>query len=190
MQRKVIAEWVLILGAGLVLGQMISCLPPAQELDPFPARVITEFSLQNEELPLIYGVITNSMLLKQAGLTHNPDYLTKRDDLNDMIQMDGIAAFLALYGHETSVRLMVKGVFFRDLQCALKYADVQKTRQRLVTAYRRDTPKGIWLLFIACDHGLAYDDSEMALINQGLAQYQQRLKLIPLFDQMNNSSSK
>lgn len=177
-------------GTGLVIAQMASALPPAQNLDPFPASVVTEFSLLNGEFPPMYELITNSLLLKQAGLGCNPDYLTKRDGLEDMIQMDGSAAFLVLYGHETSVRLMVKGVYFRDLQCALKYANVQETRQRRVKAFRRDTPNGIWLLFIACDHDLTYQDSEIALITQGLALYQQRLKLTPLFDQMNDSSSK
>jgi len=66
---------------------------------------------------------------------------------------------------------MVKGVYFREPEHALEYAHVQSSRQRLVMAYRRDTPGGIWLLFIACDPDLIYDGQEMRLITRGLARY-------------------
>jgi len=40
--------------------------------------------------------ITNTNLLAQAGISQNPDYLTRRSDLEDVIQMHGLASFLAL----------------------------------------------------------------------------------------------
>jgi len=158
--------------------------PPARLLDPFPASVLNEFALQQGESPPAYVLITQTNLLAQAGITKNPDYLTRQSDLEDVIQMDGVASFLALYGPRESVRLMVKGVFFREPQHALKYAKVQSTRKRLVTAYRRDTSGGIWLLFFACDPDLTYDEQELRSITHGLAQYQRRLSLTPLFNQM------
>lgn len=160
--------------------------PQDRLLNLFPASVLNEFALQQGEYPPAYRPITNTNLLAQAGISKNPDYLTRRSDLEDVIQMDGVASFIALYGPEESVCLMVKGVFFRKLKHALKYAKVQSTRQRLVMAYRRDTPSGIWLLFIACDPDLTYDEQELQSITRGLATYQRRLALTPLFDQMHN----
>ncbi len=184
MQRSFIKIWMLIMGVGAVLGAVGACSRQEQSLDPFPAGVPAKLSLQKNEIPPGYALITSTELLAQAGLSKNPDYLTRRADLEDIIQMDGAAAFLALYGPGDSVRLMVKGIFFRKPEYAVKYANVQSTRQRLVIAYRRDTTSGTWLLFIACDPDLTYDETEMGLIAQGLKLYQRRLTLTLLFDQM------
>ena len=183
--QKFIVKWVLILSAGAMLGEDALCSPQKRSLNPFPASVLNELALQQDEVPPGYILLTRTNLLVQAGISQNPDYLTRRADLEDVIQMDGAAAFLALYGPGESVRLMVKGVFFRKPQHAMKYAEVQGTRQRLITAFRRDTSGGIWLLFVACDPDLTYDEAELHLISQGLEAYQSRLTLSPLFDQMN-----
>lgn len=185
MQRNFIVRWVLILGAGTVLGEAALGSPRNRSLNPFPASVLTELALQPDEVPPGYTLLTSTNLLLQAGISQNPDYLTRRADLEDVIQMDGAAAFLALYGPEDSVRLMVKGVFFHKPRYAMKYAEVQGTRQRLVMAFRRDTQGGVWLLFIACDPDLTYDGAELRRITQGLEAYRSRLTLSPLFDQMN-----
>lgn len=185
MQRNTIVKGVLLLGVGAVLGGLGACSPTPRSLDLFPAGVLAELALQKSEAPSGYALITSSNLLERAGIARNPDYLTRRGDLEDLIQMDGAAAFLALYGPDESVRLVVKGVFFRNPRHAAKYAKVQRTRQRLVTAYRRDTPGGIWMLFIACDPDLPYDEPELRLIRQGLEAYQRRLRLSLLFDQIN-----
>lgn len=188
MQHNVIVKWVLILSAGALLNEAALCSPENSSLNPFSASVLNELVLQQDEVPPEYKLITNTNLLMQAGLSQNPDYLTRRADLEDAIQMNGTAVFLALYGTEESVRLMVKGVFFRKLKHAVKYAKVQSTRQRLVMAFRRSTTGGIWLLFIACDPDLTYvtyDETELRLITQGLETYQRRLTLSPLFDQIN-----
>jgi len=191
MQGGFNMNWVLILGAGAVLGGVASCSPPmSPALNLFPASVLTELALQDGEAPPGYELITSTNLLAQAGISQNPDYLTRRADLEDILQMDGAAAFLALYGPGEAVRLMVKGVFFREQRHAEKYAKVQGTRQRLVMAYRRDTASGIWLVFVACDPDLTYDEAETHAIKQGLEQYQRRLALTPLFDQMNAAPAK
>jgi hypothetical protein len=184
MQRNVIVKWVLLLSVGAAAGEVRSYSQEDRSLNPFPACVLTELALQTNEAPPGYALITRTNLLAQANLSQNPDYLTRRADLQDIIQMDGAAAFLALYGPDKSVRLILKGVFFRKPQHAAKYAGVQSTRKRLVMAYRLDTMGGIWLLFIACDPDLKYDEEERRLITQGLAAYQRRLVLSPLFDQM------
>ncbi len=176
--------------AGAVLGGITACAPPHPSLNLFPASVLTEFTLQDNEAPPGYVLITNTHLLSRAGLSQNPDYLTRRSDLEDVIQMDGAAAFLALYGTGKPVRLMVKGVYFREPQQAEKYATVQGTRQRQVMAYRRETAGGIWLLFVACDPDLIYDQTELRAIRQGLERYRKRLALSPIFDQMNADHAK
>ncbi len=186
MRRSMIVACVLILSTGAMLVGVASCSPSQRPtLNLFPIHVLSELVLQDHEAPPGCKLITSPHLLAQAGISQNPDYLTRRSDLEDVIQMDGAAAFLALYGTGESVRLMVKGVFFRKAKHAAKYAKVQGTRQRLVMAYRRDTAGGIWLLFIACDPDLTYDEAERQSIKQGLEQYQRRLTLTPLFDQMN-----
>ena len=180
-----------MVGLALVLGTwagLAGCGADAQQdaaLDLFPVSILNEFALLPDEVPPTYQSITDAKLLEQAGLARNPDYLTRRAALEDMIQMHGVASFLALYGPDESVRLVVKGVYFRELQHALKYAEVQSTRERQVRAFRRDTPSGIWLLFIACDPDLTYDETELRLITLGLEAYQRRLTLSPIFDQMN-----
>lgn len=184
MQRKTIFKWALILIAAVMLYKLASFAPQDVSLNPFPASVLDELALQQAEVPPGYKLITSSNLLMQAGLAQNPDYLTRRADLEDIIQMDGAAAFLALYGSDEAVRMMLKGVFFRKPQHALKYAEVQGTRHRQVSGFRRDTTSGIWLLFIACDPALTYDEAELHRITQGLEVYQRRLTLLPLFDQM------
>jgi hypothetical protein len=189
MQRNFIIRWVLILSAFAGVGEGASGSQKVT-LDLFPASVLAELALQEGEAPAGYGLITSSNLLAQAGLTHNPDYLTRRADLEDVIQMDGAVAFLALYGPEEAVRLMVKGVFFRKAKHARKYAKVQRTRQRPVMAYRRDTAGGIWMVFIACDPDLTYDEAELGSIKQGLEQYQRRLALSPLYDQITADHAK
>ncbi len=191
MQGGFNMKWVLLLGAGVVLGGFASCSPPqSPTLNLFPASILTELSLQDGEAPPGYELITSTNLLVQAGLSQNPDYLTRRADLEDVIQMDGAAAFLALYGPGESVRLMVKGVFFHKKRHAEKYAKVQGSRQRQVMAYRRETTGGIWMLFIACDPGLTYKEAELRAIKQALEKYQLRLALTPLFDQMNIDDDK
>lgn len=201
MQRKTITRWVLILGVGAGLTGVFFvwpqvCLPrPVQDsvlvalpdnvLNPFPDSVLVALSLQKSEAPPAYGLITSTNLLARAGILKNPDYLTRRADLEAAVLMDCAAEFLALYGSGESVRLMVKGVFFREPEQAVKYAEVQNTRQRLVMAYRRETLGGIWLLFVACDPDLMYDETELRSITEGLRRYQRRLTLSPLFDQIN-----
>ncbi len=184
MQRNAIVTGVLILGVGIVLGGLGACRPKSRSLDLFPASVLAELALQKHEAPRGYRLITGTNLLEQAGIASNPDYLTRRGDREDLIQMDGAAAFLALYGPEESVRLVVKGVFFWNPQHAAKYAKVQRTRQRLVTVYQRDTPRGVWLLCVACDPDLTYDATELEQITQGLEAYRRRLALSLLFDQI------
>jgi len=184
MQRNFIEKGVRFLGVAAALGWIGSCAPQNRSLDPFPSHVLTELALRKHEAPAGYALITSRALLKQAGISKNPDYLTRRAALEDIIQMDGAAAFIALYGPEDSVRLMVKGVFFREPQQAVKYAHVQRTRQRLVTAYRLVSTGGVWLLFIACDPDLTYDETEQRLIRQGLKAYQRRLTLESLFNLM------
>ncbi len=152
---------------------------------PVPVSALTALALQQNEVPPGYTLLTSTTLLAQAGLSQNPGYLTQRADLEDAIQMDAAASFLALYGPEKSVRLMLKGVFFREPEHAMKYAVVQGSRQRLVMAFRKETPGGTWLLFIACDPGQTYGKAEILLISQRLEAYQNRLMLTPLFDQMN-----
>ncbi len=190
MQSRFMAKWVLILSALAVLGWIVSCAPQQASLDPFPARVLKELSLQKREAPPGYAWISNTNLLAQSGLSQNPGYLTRRSDLEDMIQMNGAAGFLALYGPGEAVRLMVKGVFFWQPEHAEKYAEVQSTRQRLVMAYRRDTTAGTWLLFIACDPEEPYDEAQIRLIKQRLERYQSRLDLTLLFDQMKADQAK
>jgi hypothetical protein len=191
MQGGFKMKWVLLLGAGVVLGGMASCSPPPRPaLNLFPAAVLTELSLQDDEIPTGYELLTTSNLLARAGLSQNPDYLLRRADLEDIVQMDGAAAFLALYGTGESVRLMVKGVFFHKKRHAEKYAKVQGSRQRQVMAYRRKTTGGIWMLFIACDPGLTYKEAELRAIKQAVEKYQLRLALTPLFDQMNIDDDK
>jgi hypothetical protein len=190
MQRNVIITWLLILIVTAVINETAKCSPENSSLSPFPASALNELILQPDEVPPEYKLITNTNLLMQAGLSKNPDYLTRRADLEDVIQMDGAAVFLALYGSEESARLMVKGVFFRKAKHAMKYAKVQGTRKRLVAAFRRDTTDGIWLLFIARDPELTYDDTELELITQGLEAYQRRLTLSSLFDQINADAAK
>ncbi len=184
MQQNIIVKLALTL---CVWSGMSGCTADSTQdhlLNLFPASVLNEFALQQDECPPAYGRVTDTNLLAQAGITRNPDYLTRQSDLEDVIQMDGVASFIALYGPGESVRLMVKGVFFRKLKHALRYAKVQSTRRRLVIAYRRDTPGGIWLLFMACDPDLTYDEQELLSIARGLANYQRRLALTPIFDQM------
>lgn len=184
MKRTIIVGLALILSALTGVADGTADSPQDRLLNLFPASVLDAFALQPGECPPAYARITNSNLLARAGITENPAYLTRRSDLEDVIQMDGAASFIALYGQGESVRLMVKGVFFLELQHALKYALVQSTRHRLVMAYRRDTPGGIWLLFIACDPDLTYDKQELLAIARGQVQYRRRLALSPLFDQM------
>lgn len=184
VERGVAMGWALIACVGLCLAAATGCLPQGRLLDPLPVSILNEFSLHGRECHPAYTLITNTNLLAQAGLAHNPDYIIKRADLERVIQMDGAVAFLALYGPGESVRLMVKGVYFRELQDALKYAEVQNSRQRLIMACRCDTPGGVWLLFFACDPELTYDEAEIELITQGLKHYQRRLKLTPVFDQL------
>ena len=189
MQQNIIVKLALTL---CVWSGVSGCTADSTQdrlLNPFPASVLDEFALQQDECPPAYSRITDTNLLAQAGITKNPDYLTRQSDLEDVIQMDGVASFLGLYGPGESVRLMVKGVFFRKLKHALKYAKVQSTRRRQVMAYRRDTPGGIWLLFIACDPDLTYDEQELLSITRGLEQYRQRLSLSPLFDQMHDEQT-
>jgi len=185
MPHLIILKMMLIWCAMLVFGGGASCSPPPVSLDPFPDSVLNELALRQDEVPPGYALITDTNLVEQAGLVKNPDYLIRRADLEDAIQMDAAASFLALYGPDEAVRLMVKGVFFRQASHAEKYAEVQSTRQRLVMAYRKDTPDGIWMLFVACDPDLTYDEHERSLIAQGLNVYQKRLALSELFDQIN-----
>jgi hypothetical protein len=186
MNGHFIVNGVLILSLAAALGGVSSSAQPKHSLNPFPAHVLTALALQKDEAPPGYALITSTNHLAQVGIATNPGYQTRRADLEDIIQMGGAAAFLALYGPEESVRLMVKGVFFWNPEQAEKYAEVQSTRHRLVMAYRLDTTGGIWLLFIACDPDLTYDEKELRLITRGLKAYQRRLTLSPLFDQMNN----
>ena len=162
------------------------CSRQDRRLNLLPHSTLEELSLKKRELPRGYAAITDSNLLAQAGLRTNPGYHMRRADRETMVRVGAAASFLALYGHEETVRLMVKGLFFQVDEDAVKYADVQETRQRQVAAYRRDTRDGIWLLFLACDPELTYDEAELAAIRKGLQRYQRRLSLEPLFDQLND----
>jgi hypothetical protein len=113
MQHNIIVALALFVSVSTGLSQDGAALLQDHLLNPFPATVLQAFALQEGECPPTYQRITNTNLLAQAGITRNPDYLTRRSDLEDVIQMDGVASFLGLYGPGESVRFIVKGVFFR-----------------------------------------------------------------------------
>lgn len=143
-------------------------------------------SLRSRERPSGYALITDTNVLALAGLRQNPDYATRKGDREAVLRVGGAASFLALYGRDEVVRLIINGVYFKNADEAMKYAAVQETRDRRVQAFRRQLPGGLWLIFIARDPELAYDDDERQAIRKGLKRYQKRLDLDELFDQMND----
>ena len=190
MQSRFI--WILVI-CGIVafsLHTTTGCSRQDQRLNLLPHSALDELSPKKRELPRAYVAITDSNLLAQAGIRTNPGYHMRRSDRETMARVGAAASFLGLYGRDESVRLMVKGLFFQIAEEAMKYADIQQTRQRQVAAYRRDTLDGIWLLFLACDPELTYDEAEMTAIRKGLQRYQRRLNLEPLFDQLNDQDAK
>ncbi len=181
------------LAAWLCAGMLLSGLWPLsgcsgrdRDIEILPESALKRLSLRSRERPRSYTLITDTNLLSLAGLRRNPDYVSRKGDREAVLRVGGSASFLALYGREDVVRLIINGVYFRNTDDAMKYAAVQETRERRVLAFRRDTGSGLWLIFIARDPELAYDEDEMKAIRKALKRYQKRLRLAELFDQLND----
>ena len=165
------------------------CSGGGRGLDILPESVLRQLSLRSRERPKTYTLITDTNVIALAGLRQNPDYISRKGDREAVLRVGGAVSFLALYGREDAIRLMINGVYFRYADEAMKYVGVQETRERRVLAFRRDTDSGIWLIFLARDPELAYDEDELKAIRKGLKRYQKRLRLVELFDQLNDLPS-
>jgi len=174
--------YLLLTLTGLCLSMATGCARQDARLNILPATPLKELELKKRERPRPYTLITDTNVLEQAGVRANPGYLARRVDREALVRVGAVASFIALYGTEDTVRLMVKGVYFHDPEFAHKYVEIQETRLRLVAGFRRDTRDGIWLLFIAGDPELTYTNDEKETIRRGLQRYQRRLKLETLFD--------
>lgn len=176
---------MLLIGiSGLCLTAGTGCSQQDQALTILSAEPLEILSLKKRERPRSYTLITDTNLFATVGIRANPGYVERRSEKETLLHADAATSFVAIYGEDNVVRLLVKGIYFRDHDDAQKYADVQSTRQRQVVAYRRVLSEGIWLLFIALDPEAAYDESELRDIRIRLKRYQRRLDLELLFDQL------
>lgn len=146
------------LGCLLWLGG--GCRRRDAQLDMLPARVLEELTLRSGEMPESYRLITNRALLEQAGIAENPAYVLRRADREVQVKIGAAAGFLALYGSEGEVRLVLQGYYFQKRKDAEKYAEVQESRERRIIAFQRETDNGVWQMFFAKDPDEEYQSDE------------------------------
>lgn len=161
--------------------------PPDLDLEVLPERVLLAFSLLEDERPEAYALIADPELLEQAGIPRNPSYTNRKSDREVMARVGGVASFLALYGPGDSALLVLNGIFFPDLEDAMTFAEVQKSRERPVAGFQRRMEQGAWMVFFALDPEASYAEGDMVALRSGLARYRQRLELEVVFDQLDRT---
>jgi hypothetical protein len=173
------------------LSLVLLCLPcctwcsrAADLAEILPLSALHGLSLQPDELPHGYTLITDTNVLGQLGMETNPDYVSRISEMESIAGIGGVASFLALYGHTNDVRLMLNGIYFKRRDRMSAFAVVQKTKPRLVTACLAEMTHGMWLLLVACDPKLTYSDAERQQMYYGIERYGKRLDLKIVFNQM------
>lgn len=182
------AAVILTAAAWLILCRLTADARQARRLDVLPEAVLTELSLSaRERRPMRWALVTDTELLRQAGLHDNPGFLLRRADREMQIRAGAAVALVALYGETDEARFALRGLFFRDADDAAKYAAVQAEQARRVAGFRRETPGGVWMVFLACDPKAKYAESEMDAIRRGMERYRRRLNAEPMFDHLGNA---
>ncbi len=169
--------------SGLIAASTSGCAIRT-ELEVMPAETLKAFSMTWWERPRGYSLISNSDVLREAGIDKNPDYITRNADIEAILQLGGLASILAMYGVNDEPRLLIQGIYFKDRNKLENYISIQESRKKPVRAFSKETENGWWLLKFARDTELTYTERESNSIRRGINRYRRRLGLEEVFDSM------
>lgn len=147
-----------------------------------PPDVLEHLSLQSGELPLDYKLIDDKDFLAHLGMTTNPDFIGNRTEMESIATRGGLISFLAAYGPAAKPRLMVNGVYFRNVERLEAFVEFQREKKKNVLTLRKAFDDGEWLLMLARDPEARYSDDEHEQIDEGIKRYQRRLGTVTVFD--------
>lgn len=155
------------------------CSSPAFE--PITTGTLAKLSLQTAELPAGYEEYAPPAFLEQMGMHDNPDFIGNLSELETIARRGGQLPFLAVYGKDGSIRLMINGIYFRNREHLDQFLEKQRKTDKHVVTYIRPVQEGAWLLICARDPEMAYDPAECACIDQGLERFAQRIGAVREF---------
>ncbi len=153
------------------------------DVEVMPQEVLRSFSMTWWERPWGYRLIGDTNVLREAGIRRNPDYVTRRADVEATLKLGGLSSVLALYGPHDEPRLVIHGVYFKDRDKFENYVQIQRTRRRPVRAFEKETRDGWWHVSFARDADLIYKERELRSLHRGIHRYQRRLNMDEIFDE-------
>lgn len=136
------------------------------------------------ELPEGYTLINDKQVLRRLGMRNNPGYVSNPYEMAAMTEHGASVCFASIYGRDGGIRLMLNGVLFTKTEALELFVMHQQMKNRAVTAFRRPVADGEWLLMIARDPDMAYPESELNSLHDGVLRYRDRLGLVTVFDEI------
>ena len=170
---------ILLLGLAVVL--VLGCTRSGRAFEPVTSETLAELSLQAGELPAGYVQFAPAAFLDRMGMKENPDFIGNLSELETVARRGGQLPFLAVYGKDDTIRLMINGIYFRNRDHMDKFIEKQRKLDKQVATYVRPLQEGAWLLICARDPDLSYDSTECARIDQGLEHFAQRIGAVKEF---------
>ncbi|HMP71860.1 MAG TPA: hypothetical protein PKE55_01215 [Kiritimatiellia bacterium] len=156
-----------------------SCKPGRKITDLDPAHPdLLQIIIESAAIcPEGYELVQNPEVLRGMGMKQNPDFISNTSELEAMARFGGTNPFLAVYGINGSVRMMVNGVFFRDANRVDAFVRDQEKRKRLrIAVYEKPLEHGTWVLICAVDPKRTYPESERQAIQAALERKENNLE--------------
>jgi hypothetical protein len=145
------------------------------------ASILDILAFQPSELPPDYEPVAPPQFLVTMGMARNPDFIYNLTELETVGRRGGSAPFLATYGRDAHIRLLLNGVYFRYDEHASEFLRMQQEQKRCLAAYRRSLGDGTWILLYALDPDAVYEDTERQALESAIVRHASRIEAEPVY---------
>jgi hypothetical protein len=168
--------------SALAFGTWTRFSAPQGDVNLLSEAVLEELVLRSDEIPAGYHLVADTNMMARLRMRANPDYVGAPSELESVARFGGQGSFVAIYGNDGEVRLLLNGIFFRAGGDCDRFIAFQRSKHRLVHGFRKDADDGFWLLLAARAPDLEYSAREARELGDGLARYASRLGLTPCME--------
>lgn len=139
---------------------------------PLEESLAATFTLVGQECPSGYALLDDAAIIRQMGLSGNPDYIENPSEISAIEGYGGMTPILAVYGAAGEVCLLINGIFFPQRDALERFIEVHAKKPALrLAALEKPEPDGSWLILCAVDPKRTYSEREQAAIRQSIEQH-------------------
>lgn len=172
----------------ILTGLLLAGCPGTRQSPVLPEDLPQRYSLRDRERPSDYRLIEVPELKERLGVETNPGYIVEPSEHKAIAGWGGIISFVAAYGSDEDVRLLLNGIYFKGEDKFERFWRDQEKKRLRMAGFAMEANAGYWVLLIALDPNDDYENDEIEALREGLGRYQKRLGLESLFDQLHAES--